>query len=135
MEYLMEKSNVCSNRLVINEEGEYVPVRYLEDTRAELYKDWCGNKAPHQLGSKVPCKTTFYNYVKKARIFKNPFRWTDMCEYCEKLRDLKKTLPNDLLELGYQQANDNGFIDLKQANNFLQKKRAELIEHSDEVLR
>lgn len=59
------------------------------------------------------------------RIFKNPHRLTDLCEYCEKLRDLKNTLQNRLRQLGFNQEIDDA-IDLKQANDFIKNKLVEV---------
>ena len=140
----MQKSTVASNRLVIDkinkQQGvrgaEYVPARYLEENKAELYKDWSLNHA-RQLVFKVPSKRTFYNYVKKMSIFKNPHRLTDLCEYCEEINKFKKTLPHNLSQLGYHQEIDDA-IDLKKANTFMKDKQIEIIQqHGDltEVLK
>lgn len=110
----------------------FVSVRYLEENKAELYKDWSRNHAPQLVDSKVPCKKTFYNYVKKMNIFKNPHRLTDLCEYCEKLRDLKITLPNSLRQFGYHQEPDT-MIDLKQASNFIKAKQVEINQNNGDL--
>lgn len=131
-DYLMQKSTVASNRLIIDKmnkqqgvQAEYVPARYLEENKAELYKDWSENHA-RNLVFKVPCKRTFYKYVKKMSIFKNPHRLTDLCEYCEEISKLKKTLPHNLRQLGYHQEIDVT-IDLNQAKNFIKAKKLRLI--------
>lgn len=130
-DYLMQKSTEASNRLVVDKANQqqggraFVSVRYLEENKAELYKDWSQNHAPQLVDSKVPCKKTFYNYVKKMNIFKNPHRLTDLCEFCEKLRDLKIKLPNSLRQFGYHQEPDT-MIDLKQASNFIKAKQVEI---------
>ena len=102
-EYLNLRSNEASNRRVKNPEfddqianDEHLPARYLDDNKIALYKEWNINGDQQK-----PSLTTFKKYLNKKGIYKKPYRWTDLCEYCESLRKLKIKLPNDLANLGY----------------------------------
>lgn len=41
-------------------------------------------------------KETFFKYLKKSGEFKKPHRLTDLCDYCEKGKELKKKIANSL---------------------------------------
>jgi hypothetical protein len=51
------------------------PVRYLTDNQAEMFKSFRYKEELSQ--------STFNKYTKKEGIFKKPFRFTDLCDYCE----------------------------------------------------
>ena len=128
---MLEKSTIASNRLAIDKcnlyQGGYrecVPARYLEDNKAWIYTNW-SKRIWQQFGTKPPCRNTFYNYVNKFNVFKSPHRLTDLCEYCEKLKELKVSLPRSLRQLGYDQENMD-VINLTQANNFLKAKEVNI---------
>lgn len=95
-----EKSNVASNRLVKNKNpndehyNELIPARYLESNVFELYKDF-----PHADKLKI---STFRKYLKMSGEFKKPFRWTDLCDYCEKGKQLKANLTKILEAADYE---------------------------------
>ena len=70
--YLKENSNIASNRMVkiksknnLNSQ-RYIPVRYLQDTKIELF-----NKSPFK---NLISKSTFYKYLNTENQFKNPHR-------------------------------------------------------------
>lgn len=64
------------------------PAFYLNDNKIEIYKTF-------EYADKVS-KATFFNYLKRSGRFKKPHRLTDLCNYCENLRDLKRNLPHEL---------------------------------------
>ena len=76
--FLKSNSNIASNRLVQLKDKnivDFIPVRYLQDTKNEVY-----NKFPYKDGVS---KTTFMKYLNKDNQYKNAFRKTDLCDYCE----------------------------------------------------
>lgn len=93
--YLEEHSNISSNRLIVNKDyysedyREEVNVRYLEQNPTELYKAF-------PLRNKIS-KATFFKYLNKSGIYKKPMRMTDLCDYCEKGKTIKRSLPQRLL--------------------------------------
>lgn len=116
-EHLNENSQISSNRLFKNKDrldvnfGLKQPTRYLDDNQKELYKSF---KYANQLS-----RQTFVNYLKKSGQFKKPFRLTDMCEYCEKLREIKKNIINDLREFEFESPEN---IDVSNAILFMKAK-------------
>lgn len=112
---------MASNRLVVIEkkpnDSITAPVRYLEDNQLELYK-----KFP--LKDQVK-KATFRHYLIKSRIFKKPHRMTDLCDYCEKLRNFKPELDSGLSKFGYNRPETG--INIEDAKILLIEKRKELI--------
>ncbi len=72
--HLNEKSNVASNRLVINKNPSHekykqsIPARYLEDTRSVLFKSF-----PY---SEEISKSTFLKYSNINGEFKKPHRYS-----------------------------------------------------------
>lgn len=127
---MIDKSTIASNRLVVNKnyvaggnEPKSIPVRYLEENQTELYK-----KFP--LNNRVQ-KTSFHKYLTKDRIFKKPHRLTDLCEYCEKLREIKPELSVELVKFGYNLP-ENG-INIEDAKRVLENKRQELLLNNDNI--
>lgn len=88
--YLYENSNIVSNRLVTNKDeddenfSKRVPARSLETNKIELYKRF-------PLADKMTIGT-FYKYMLKSCEFKKPHRLTDLCDYCEKGKELEKKI-------------------------------------------
>ena len=74
--YAKNHSRVASNRLVCAETME-IPVRYLDDSKSELYKKY--------LYSESISKSTFVKYL-DPKIYKKVQRKTDVCDFCEWLR-------------------------------------------------
>ncbi len=68
--FLEDHSTVASNRLVKNKlelnKNRFIPARYLEENRIEIYK-----KSPFR---NLVSKSTFYKYTKKSNQFKKPHR-------------------------------------------------------------
>ena len=85
--YLKENSNISSNRLVSNKNPDSdnfsnrEPARYLNDNQVELYKSF-------PFCDKIS-KSTFIKYLKVDGVYKNPYRITDICEYCEMGKKLR----------------------------------------------
>ena len=76
--FLKSNSNIASNRLVQLKDKnivDFIPVRYLQDTKNEVYR-----KFPYKDGVS---KTTFMKYLIKDNQYKNAFRKTDLCDYCD----------------------------------------------------
>lgn len=135
-EYLNTRSNEASNRLVKNPElpnnieDNRISARYLDDNQISLYKEWTPN-----FEEQKPCLSTFRKYLTKEAIFKKPYRWTDLCEYCETIRHLKIKLPNDLAELGYQWPNNLSYSEenlLQHFKNIDEAKKFLLLKKNDE---
>lgn len=82
--------------------GEVQNARYLEDGISELYKKFYFS---NELG-----RSTFYKYVKKSGEFKNPFRWTDICDYCEKGNHLRDKIKKSFKLFQYDK---NSLFDIK----------------------
>lgn len=126
LNYLNEKSSVASNRLLINNPKinekhnpqRLQPVQYLEDNKIELYKKF---ESPNK-----PKRSTFYKYINKFGVLKNPHRLTDLCPYCETLVKLRKSLPNNLRKYNYNSPIPNE-IDIKDIMSFLKNKKQETI--------
>lgn len=118
--FLNENSNIGANRLVINRDKndkrykQKIPVRYLEKNQTELY-----NEFPH--ADKIS-KDTFIKYMKMSNEFKKPFRWTDLCDYCEKGKKIKSDLVRALTDLKYEWQTN---FDLEHIRKFLIDKRNE----------
>ena len=79
--YLQERSTVAANRLVkekrYSRDHHYQTVRYLDENMIELYKQF-------PFRNEIS-KSTFVKYLKKTGQFKKPHRFSDLCEYCEKV--------------------------------------------------
>jgi hypothetical protein len=77
--HLNEKSNVASNRLVVNKNPMHenykqsIPARYLEDTRSVLYKMF-----PN---SEEISKSTFYKYSHINGEYKKPHRYFSLIKF------------------------------------------------------
>lgn len=120
--YLIEKSNIASNRLVVNKDvndadyKECVPARYLTSNQMDLY-----NQFPlrDQLNRK-----TFVKYMKLSGEFKNPHRWTDLCDHCEKAKKIKLEIIEYLKKLEYVY---EGLLNIKDVCSFLEQKKTNLI--------
>ncbi|CAF0891443.1 unnamed protein product [Brachionus calyciflorus] len=99
-DYLKEKSNIASNRLFINKNPVCVNfkklenARYLEDRMTELYKNF-----PY---SNEISKSTFYKYANLSGEYKKPYRWTDLCDYCESGKRLKIDIDNLMEDLNFR---------------------------------
>lgn len=118
--FLMEKSTVASNRLVINKEQHphrLQSVRYLEDSMKELYKQFQPNSG------KKPVYQTFIKYANKMGVFRKPQRLTDLCEYCEKLIQVRKTIVTELRALKYETNEYEDKLNLKHICEFLERKQ------------
>lgn len=67
MDFLKEKSNIASNRLVkIKNTGQLVPARYLEENKTELFK-------LYQFSEQIS-KSTFFKYTNLNVEYKKPHR-------------------------------------------------------------
>lgn len=128
IEYLKEKSTIASNRLVVNKAfrrrdknpQRWQSARYLEDNQTELFKAFQSDKEI--------TRKTFRKYLKKSSLFKKPCRLTDLCEYCEKLKKLTRSLRLALNQLNYQSpaiGQEEEIVDINHAKNFLETKRNE----------
>lgn len=74
--YLKQKSTIASNRCSKSKiSGTIVPVRYLENTKIELYKEF------HE--KENVSLTTFKKYCNIDGQFRKSTRITDICDYCE----------------------------------------------------
>ena len=120
--YLKSSSRISSNRYVKFKKdiqsNEIIPVRYLEEGQSSIYE-------------KFPFKdyvshSTFLKYLKKSKIYKNPYRLTDLCDYCEWAKNKKK----DLLKicLAHEKFEDE-FNTQALMQFFLEKKRAATAEN------
>ncbi|CAF0925295.1 unnamed protein product, partial [Brachionus calyciflorus] len=97
--YLQERSSIASNRLFINRDPSHPEfrtnqsARYLEDQYSELFKSF-------QFSSQLSF-SSFYKYASLSGQFKKPFRLTDICDYCEWSKILKKEIEKKTKELNY----------------------------------
>lgn len=89
--YLSENSNPASNRLTVNRNKydiynykKTMPARYLEKCPTELYRDF---PFRNQIS-----KTTFFKYISISGEYKRPIRMTDLCDYCETGKRLKRSI-------------------------------------------
>lgn len=123
--YLIEKSNIGANRLVENKNPndenykQKIPVRYLEENNIELYKMFPFRE---QLSN-----GTFYKYLKMTGEFKKPFRWTDLCDYCEKGKQIRADLYR-LLEPAHMEYEWQETLDLSHVRTYLESRRDDLLE-------
>jgi hypothetical protein len=76
---------------------EDINVRYLEDNRKNLYYEY-KRSVPGRQDAKMG---TFLRYLNKTGEFKNPFRLTDLCQYCEHRKKLISELKEPLRALNY----------------------------------
>ena len=81
--YLVDNSNVASNRTVLFE-GVLIPARYLHETQEVIYTQF-------PLKDSVS-KSCFLDYLLSRKQFKKAYRFTDLCEYCEWAREAKVEL-------------------------------------------
>ena len=118
--YLYENSSIASNRLVKNKDKDdenfdkNVPARYLEGNLIELYKNF-------PLANQMS-KETFFKYLNKSGEFKKPHRLTDLCDYCEKGKELEKKIGKSLEMLGYDWQDR---VDMRFVQHFLNQKISE----------
>ena len=89
--YLLENSNPASNRLIVNRNKydlynykKEISARYLEKNSTELYRNF---PFRNQLS-----KTTFFKYISISGEYKRPIRMTDLCDYCETGKRLKRSI-------------------------------------------
>lgn len=130
---MTEKSSNASNRFVVNKtfpRREKNPLRwqsarYLEDNQIELFKAY---SSADQIS-----KTTFIKYLKKSRLFKKPCRLTDLCEYCEKLKKIKKSILIVMHGFNYQSPRPNDELDVKDVKKFLKAKKKEPLLQQDDL--
>jgi hypothetical protein len=119
--FLIEKSNIASNKLVVNKDvndidfNESVPVRYLISNQMDLY-----NQFPlrDQLN-----RTTFVRYLKSSGEFKSPHRWTDVCDHCEKAKKIKQEIIQNLKKIQYVY---EGVLSIKDVCSFLVQEKNKL---------
>ena len=115
--YLEQNLNEASNRLVINKDqddenfGTKVSARYLEKNQFELYKNFSL--------AKLLSIETFLKYLRKSRVYKKPHRLTDLCDYCEKGKELEKKIAKSLKALNYEWKDR---VDMRFVQHFLQQK-------------
>lgn len=127
--YLYENSNIVSNRLVTNKDeddenfSKRVPARSLETNKIELYK-----KFP--LADKMS-KETFFKYLRKSGEFKKPHRLTDLCDYCEKGKELEKKIAKNLETLKYDWQDR---VDMRFVQHFLAQKSRETSNSLDIIM-
>ncbi|CAF0854416.1 unnamed protein product [Brachionus calyciflorus] len=120
-DFLKEKSNIASNRLFVNKnptDTNYKKLenaRYLEDQISELYKSF-----PF---SNEISKSTFYKYSNVSGEFKNPYRWTDLCDYCESGKRLKIEIENLMTEMNFEIQET---FDLKKTIDISEKRLANI---------
>ena len=96
---MREKSNIASNRPYVNKDPndpEYKTIqnaRYLEDQYSELYKAF-------EFSSEIS-RSTFYKYANISGEFKKAYRWTDLCDYCERGKSLKREIQENLRDFNF----------------------------------
>lgn len=119
--HLRERSNIAANRLILNKDISdpnykgYQTARYLEDQYSELYKSF-------QFSSELSF-STFYKYANITGEYKKPKRLTDLCDYCEKGKDLKKKIDEYLIDLDFETNNN---FDIKKIIEYFMLKRNDL---------
>ena len=126
--YLYENSNIVANRLVTNKDeddenfSKRVPARSLETNKIELYKRF-------PLADKMS-KETFFKYLRKSGEFKKPHRLTDLCDYCEKGKELEKKIAKNLETLKYDWQDR---VDMRFVQHFLAQKSRETSNSLDNI--
>lgn len=126
-----DKSTVASNRLVTNknfvpggEEEKVIPARYLEENLIDLYK-------------KFPLKDqvkncSFRNYLKKSGVFKKQHRLTDLCDYCERLREVRPEIAKSMANYEFKISDEDGF-NVDEVKQVLREKRDEFSENKENL--
>ena len=123
---MRERSQISSNRLFLNKDPtdpEYKTsqsARYLEDQFSELYKSF-------EFSSEISF-STFYKYAKKSGEFKKPYRWTDICDYCERGKHLKREIELKLKEFDF---NYEEVFEPDRMIKCFEKKKTELVNSSN----
>lgn len=92
--YLEKMSQIASNRTV-QVDNEEINVRYLNTSISEAYQNF---ERKNEISF-----SCFYSYV--GDNFKKPHRLTDLCEYCELGKKLKKELSQNTKLLGLDLVN------------------------------
>ena len=83
--YLKNHSRVSANRTYKKRgETEAIPVRYLDDSKIELYK-----KFPDR---ELVSMSAFGKYLNSEKHIKKIARKTDVCDFCEWLRTKTKSI-------------------------------------------
>jgi hypothetical protein len=83
--YLKNHSRVSANRTYKKRgETEAIPVRYLDDSKIELYKKFSDRESIS--------KSAFGNYLNSEKHIKKIARKTDVCDFCEWLRTKTKSI-------------------------------------------
>jgi hypothetical protein len=89
-------SRESSNR-VYKKGEEIVPIRYLNDTKFEIFKSFPDRESIH--------KSTFDKYLNSEKHIKKIQRKTDVCDFCEWLRAKSKVITNFCKSFGdFQQS-------------------------------
>lgn len=98
--FLCQNSSIASNKLAVNRDKsddnflQKQPVRYLDDLETELFKSF-----PF---SNEISKSTFHKYLKINGVYKKSYKWTDLCDYCEKGKKLRIELIKLLEEQNFE---------------------------------
>ena len=108
------------NEDILTHTTSIVPVRYLEDTKDQIYNNFIYRDSIS--------KSTFFKYLKRAKIFKKTFRYTDLCDYCEWTKEAKKQIKYILSSIESFEFSEN-FDSVNLIGYFLGKKK-ELIEQN-----
>ncbi len=97
--HLKANSRESSNR-VYKKGEEIVPIRYLNETKFELFKSFPERQSIS--------KSTFDNYLNSEKHIKKIQRKTDVCDFCEWLRTKSKVISSFC----------NSFVDFQHSENF-----------------
>lgn len=112
--------------MVLNGFSEFWNQRRSLNTEIDLYK-----KFP--LKDQVK-KCSFRTYLKKSGVFKKQHRLTDLCEYCERLRELRPEIAKSLAASNYEyKISDEDGVNVNEVKRVLMEKRDEFSENKENL--
>lgn len=82
-----DNSRISSGRVHKGKDKVLKAVRYLNDTKIELFKKFKDNNPPIR-------RTSFHKYLKNERHLKKIARKTDVCDFCDWFRIKSKIISN-----------------------------------------
>lgn len=90
---------------------QFEPVRYLNDSVTVLFRDF-----PFKDELSI---STFRKYLHERKIFKRPYRFTDLCDYCEWAKSIRSIIANLVQKENFDCGNT---FEVKKLIIFLQRK-------------
>ena len=105
------------NEDILGQSSNVFPVRYLEDTKNEIY-----NNFPLK---ETVSKSTFLKYLHKAKVFKKAYRMTDLCDYCEWMKESKKQIKSIISSIEDLEFNEE--FNCSNITNYFISKKEEIV--------